>query len=92
MKKFISLLFLFVGVAGCEIRPAPIRTAIVVEPPSVVIESQICEPHPGDLRWASYCDGSCCYEEYWDGSWFCEEAWCYDYYYCGWEYMGNICY
>jgi hypothetical protein len=85
MKKFISFLILSTALTACEIRPAPVRAIVVVE-------SQICEPAPSDLRWASYCDGECCYEEYYDGPWLCEEAWCYDYYYCGWEYMGDLCY
>jgi hypothetical protein len=83
MKK-VLFLCLFV-IAACEVRTAPVKATVVVEP-------QVCAPTSSDVYWASYCDGSCCYEEYWSGPWICEEAWCYDYYYCSWEYMGDTCY
>ena len=85
MKKLISLVILFTIFVGCEVRPVPVRT-------TVIVESYDCELNPSDLRWATYCEGSCCYQQYYDSGWLCEEAWCYDYYYCGWEYVGNICY
>ena len=84
MKKIISLLLL-VGVAGCEVRTVTPHTTFVVE-------SEVCDIDSADLNWATYCEGSCCYQQYHDSGWLCEEAWCYDYYYCGWEYMGDVCY
>ena len=83
MKRILFLCLLVI--AACEVRPVPVKTTVVVEP-------QVCTPSSSDIRWAHYCDGSCCYEEYWNVPWLCEEAWCYDYYYCSWEYMGDICY
>ena len=87
MKKLLSLFLLCTILFGCEIgvRPVPVPTKIV-------FKGQTCGPEPYDTQWASYCDGTCCYEEYYDNGWLCEEAWCYDYYYCSWEYMGEICY
>ena len=87
MKKLLSLLVFAMLCAGCEIgvRPAPIAAVHTVSTYGV------CEADPYDVYWTSYCDGACCYEEYYDGGWLCEQAWCYDYYYCQWEYMGEIC-
>ena len=87
MKKLISLFILFTMIIGCEIgvHAHPI-------PSTIVVEKQICEPDHYSMYWASYCDESCCYYEYYDNNWLCENAWCYDYYYCDWQYMGEICY
>lgn len=87
MKKIISSFVLLIMLSGCEVYTTPVTTST-----TFTVQGQTCGPDPSDGLWVSYCDGSCCYEEYWDGAWFCEEAWCYDYYYCGWEYMGAICY
>ena len=91
MKKLISLLILFTTIIGCEVGVYP-RPHSYPPPPTVVIETPWCEPDIQDLPWVSYCDGSCCYNEWYDSGRYCQEALCYDYYYCVWEYLDRVCY
>jgi len=88
MKKLISLLILIVMV-GCEIG---VRPCYPVDEPV-----KLCEAVPTPPDWvepfiADYCDEGCCYRVNYINGQSCEKAWCYDYYYCEWQYMGELCY
>jgi hypothetical protein len=86
MKKIISLLALCGMLVGCEIGvyPHPVKTT--------VRSTKVCEPIYADVYWTTYCEGGCCYYEYYDHGWTCEQAWCHDYHYCDWVDMGAVCY
>ena len=93
MKKLISLFIITVFLTGCEIAFRPrvpvVTTTSYVTPPAMCI-GDYYTPYPSD--WAYYCDSDCCYYQLQDGPWTCEETWCYDYYYCGWDLVDEICY
>jgi hypothetical protein len=87
MKKLISLLFIIILSAGCEIGVHP-RLPMVATVDMCIGDSY--EPYPNS--WAYHCDSACCYYEFYDNGWTCEETWCYDYDYCSWEFVDEFCY